>query len=66
MVCLDEEDENRDPKRGMLGIDLRAVGLRAGRSGAGAARNVVLLSAKSVLMKLLKAGRRIDIVVVGV
>ena len=66
MVCLDEEDENRDPKRGMLGIDLRAVGLRAGRSGAGAARNVVLLSAKSVRMKLLKTGRRIDIVIVGV
>jgi len=56
-----DEDENRAPRKGIVGIDLRAIGRSdAGRRDAacGVARKVALEKAKSVRTTDGKDGRR--------
>lgn len=42
MLFDEEEDPNKAPKKGIVGIERIAVGRSAGRRGAGATLNVVL------------------------
>lgn len=66
-MLLEDEDEdpNKAPRNGIVGIDLSATGRRAGRSGdAGNVLRVALEKALNVRTRKGNEGRRMEIFIV--